>query len=140
MSTRDPKSLRRVLLRLGAGVVILLALGGPTPGYVGTCSTDTPAVVDPEQFCVDRKSSECARDRVAGRTDEATYNACANMIESQCTGATWTNGCAPSPQLAGACISALRDMSRLATLNAMIEECYQETLCGTAPLVTPDGI
>jgi hypothetical protein len=120
-----------------AGTIALLALGGPTPGYVGSCSAGSPAVVDAQQFCVDRKVAECVRDRVALRTDDPQYQACMLAISSSCEGATW-NGCAPSAQIADACISALRDMTRIGTPNTMIVECYTETLCGAAPLVTPD--
>lgn len=139
MTERPSNVVPRVLLRLLAGTVALLALGGPTPGYVGSCTAGSPAVVDAQEFCVNRKVAECVRDRVAERTDDPQYQSCMLMIEGACTGITW-NGCAPSAQIADACISALRDMSRIGTANAMIVECYTETLCGAAPLVSPDEL
>jgi hypothetical protein len=136
---RRTSSLTRIAIRLGAGVIILLALGGPTPGYVGTCdASGGSTVADPAQFCTSRKTWECARDYAAHRIDMGMYNACALGIDAACAGFNWTPGCAPSPQLADACISALSDMSRVGTPTPMIEECYTESLCGGAPLTTPD--
>ncbi len=134
----DSRSLRRLVLRAAAGTVILLALGGPTPGYIGSCDASGPRVADPAQFCVDRRQAECARDYYGMRISADMYNACAMTIESSCAGFNWTAGCSPSPETAGACVSALREMSRVGTATAMIPECYMESLCGAAPLVSPD--
>lgn len=144
MNARPKKTneltMRRLAIRLGAGTILLLALGGPTPGYIGSCSVGQSAPVDAEQFCVNRKSAECVRDRVAMRTNQVMYEACANAILTQCEGATWI--CEPSAEMAAACIEALRDSDRLGMTNDMIVECSQDTFCGGAPLTLPpdDGI
>jgi hypothetical protein len=135
---RDP--IRRSLLRLAAGVVILLALGGPTPGYIGSCDAGGARVADPAQFCVDKRSAECARDLSAMRITMEMYNACSATLLSECNGFNWAAGCSPSPETADACLAALRDPSRLGTLNSEIVECNAASLCGAAPLVSDDGI
>jgi hypothetical protein len=95
-------------------------------------------VADPAQFCISRKTWECARDYAGLRITAEMYNACALGIDAACSGFNWSEGCSPSPQIADACISALSDMSRVGTPTPMIPECYSESLCGGAPLVSPD--
>jgi hypothetical protein len=134
-------TLRRFVLRAGALVVVALALGGPTPGYVGNCDgTGGSGSVDRVQFCTDELGWECARDN-ARHPDTTVYNACVAQIDRTCAGFNFPAGCAPSHQLAYACISALADAGRVATPTAMIVECQSTTLCGTgAPLTSPEGI
>ncbi len=131
---------RKITLRLGALVIVGLALGGPTPGYVGTCDPGGSAgTVDRVQFCTDKETYQCARDLAAGRIDMTQYNVCAGHIDTDCHGFNFPAGCAPSHPLADACISALSDSSRISTRSEMIVECQSNTLCGAAPL-TSGGI
>lgn len=131
---------RRIILRALALVVVALALGGPTPGYVGNCGTGTTQSVNRVQFCTDRKTWECARDFDAGRITGAQYNDCVGMIDSACQGFNFPDGCAPSQQLADACIAALQNRGRESELNDDVVECKSTTLCGTATLTSPEGI
>ncbi len=145
MNDLRPRRARRVLLRLAAGTVALLALGGPTPGYIGSCDAGGSRVADPDQFCADRRDAECARDAYAGRITREMYNVCRMGIETECSGFNWAGGCSPSPETAAACVDALRDMTRIGTVTSAIPECMSGALCGTgtAPLVSPpddDGI
>jgi hypothetical protein len=128
----------RVALRASAGVVLLLALGGPTPGYVGNCSGGgTPAGVDPVAFCTNKRTYICARDNYAGRIDMNQYNQCRAMIDSVCAGFSF-GSCAPTQSQAQACIDALADPMRVGTPDSMIPECSSTALCGGTMLVAPD--
>lgn len=132
---------RRFVLRALALVVVALALGGPTPGYVGNCSPGSgTSTVDRVQFCTDKETYQCARDLAAGRIDMNQYNTCSGRIDSDCAGFNFPAGCAPSNELAHACIDALSRPERIGTPNDMIVECQSNTLCGAAPLSSPEGI
>jgi hypothetical protein len=126
---------RRLMLRACALVVVALALGGPTPGYVGSCSTSGPdQTVDRVQFCTDTSTWKCARDLAAGRIDMNGYNTCSGRIDTDCAGFNFPAGCAPSRPRADACISALSDANRISTMSDSIVECQSNTLCGAASL------
>jgi len=123
------------LLRAGALLVVGLALGGPTPGYVGNCDPGAGnSSVDRVQFCTDKETYACARDLAAGRIDMTQYNVCAGLIDGDCHGFNFPAGCAPSRQLADACIGAVSDSSRIGTMTQDLVECQSNTLCGAAPL------
>ena len=133
-------TLRRFMLRAGALVVVALALGGPTPGYVGSCSTSGPdQSVDRVQFCVDSSTWKCARDLGAGRIDMNAYNACRARIDTDCAGFNFPAGCSPSRPRADACNSALSDANRIGTRSEDIVECQSNTLCGGSAL-SSEGI
>jgi hypothetical protein len=129
---------RRILLRAVALVIVALALGGPTPGYVGNCSAGGGAdTVERVQFCTDKETYRCARDFAAGRIDGNGYNDCAARIDTTCAGFNFPPGCAPSRALADACISALSDANRKNELDDAthsLPECTSMTLCGAASL------
>lgn len=126
---------RRTLLRAAALVVVGLALGGPTPGYVGNCDPNGgPGTVNRVQFCTDKETYQCARDLAAGRIDMTQYNVCAGAIDSHCQGFNFPPGCLPSQPLADACIGALSDQARIGTMSQDIVECQSNSLCGAAPL------
>lgn len=132
---------KRIVLRAAALVVVGLALGGPTPGYVGNCSPGggDDGTVDRVQFCTDKLTWQCARDLAAGRIDMNRYNTCVASILSDCAGFNFPSGCAPSHPLASACIDALSARDMINIPSDMIVQCQSTTLCGAA-LVSPEGI
>lgn len=141
---RTPSSLSaRIALRLAVGVVAFMALGGPSPGYIGGCSRTTVAP-DAAQFCSDRRIFTCARDLRAARITPEEFMTCFETSTTFCAGRNWTEGCIPTQNVLVACISALQDESRDATLTADIVECQQQSICpGSATgalTVDPHGI
>lgn len=136
---------RRALLRVGALTILALAIGGPTPGYVGNCdaSSGSGPAINPRDFCVQRTHNACARDYAAGRLTMATYNDCqgAPHINMVCNGFNFPNGCAPPTSAANACYAALLDGTRLSTTctftsatSCGLTECQFTSLCGASPL------
>jgi len=135
------------------GVVLFLALGGPSPGAVGACDGEI-ATVEPRQFCNNRRLRECDRDRARGDlrlapapctddpatpTNEAEPQNCASQfcraqIPTQCNVFDWS-GCAPPPSVAtaNACLSALQDIDRLlGERTDAIPECRMDVICPAA--------
>lgn len=125
--------LRRVVLRLAAGALALLALGGPSPGYIGGCSGVAPSAPDAHDYCIQKNGLVCVRDVMSGRiTREQFDNICYPAITTRCGGASW-GACVPNTAQTNACLTALNDASRFSTVDSEIVECNQATWC-------PDGI
>ena len=130
----------RVVLRLVAGALLLIGLGGPSPGYVGGCDSG-PRTADPFQFCVSKETYVCARECAVGRyTPEMCSALCGSndAIVGRCAGFNWIPGCAPSESQTGVCIDALADSSRIGTPSNEIIEC--QNLCAGAGLTADEGI
>ena len=136
---------RRALLRLGALAILALAIGGPTPGYVGNCdaSSNGGPAVTPREFCTHRTHNTCARDNALGRFTVSQYNDCQAdaHINAVCNGFNFPNGCMPPTSAANACYDALLDGSRLGTscsftptVNCGLSECQFTSICGASPL------
>lgn len=118
---------RRALLAL----LLFIALGGPTPGSIGSCSDDIE-VTDAQSFCIDTQALYCLRDFEAERIDEAAYDECLADVAPNCRGFAWNPAVCPIPpteQRANACIAALRSKERLETPNDEILECKSDLLC-----------
>lgn len=115
-----------LLLRAVVLLVMALAIGAPSPGYVGGCQTSSGGV-EPSEFCRQFQSRVCARDRAAGRIDEAGYSSCVAQIDPTCSGFNFAAGCNPTQSTAEACYSALVDPTRVgipATLGMRgLDEC-----------------
>lgn len=100
----------RLTPRILAGVVAFLALGGPSPGHVGSCDGSAEAA-DPDTFCEYYRTWECAREAASGRiADQEAYRECTrrsgtNGPYAYCVGFTFT--CEPTQGMADACIRAL---------------------------------
>lgn len=140
--TISSRTIFRWLLRAGALAVVATALGGPTPGYVGTCDPggSRPAV-DPEAWCNERESVECARDLAAMRINMSMYSACQASVETTCRGFNFPPGCSPSRELAAQCIDDLSRTDLLSTPSDAMPSCQSDALCGAASLVSdPEGI
>lgn len=101
------KRASRYLLRLGAAVVMFLALAGPAPGNVGGCGS-TVSVANPQQFCVERDYWRCVRDEFGGRITVEERTACIDRVEDGCSAFTWPPGCAPTDGATRACIQLLQ--------------------------------
>lgn len=143
---------RSSLGRVVVGVVLFLALGGPSPGAVGACDGDI-STVDADQFCANRKARECNRGRARGElpaapapcTDDpvtpvnesevqvCAWQYCLGRVPSDCTGQTWDR-CAtpPSVATANACLSALENPDRVGEPTNAIPECSVDVICPAA--------
>jgi hypothetical protein len=121
----------RWALRLAAGAVLFLALGGPAPGNVGGCGTVSNA--DARQFCSDKEFWECRREQFAGRMSTEEFNVCVGAVMATCTGFAWPAECTVTQGQADACVTILQrtDLTRLnvAELYATYTEC---NICGPA--------
>ena len=133
-------SARASNLFLRAGVVVIMAMfiGAPTPGYVSGCSTGASSI-DPEEYCRGYNERTCARDRVAGRLDEAGYQTCIGQIDLMCSGFNFAVGCSPSQSTVQTCFDALVDPTRVGTDDLALPEC-QAVCGGSALVVDPEGI
>jgi len=136
------------LRAIGAALLLIGLLAGPTPGAVGSCDQETK-YADPAEFCEDRENLACQRARVrclsAGGTDcVAMEQACIGRVPEMCAGYNFAVGCQPTERQTQNCIDQL---SRIDTVH--IEEvndvpgCTPADLCGsdTMSLVSgaPDG-
>lgn len=137
------------LRRLGLAGLVFIALGGPTPGAIGSCNDDVQ-VADPVKFCEKKKSYTCLREFARGDIAihpsapgmcngapdreacerEASRNICLGAVEGECASVTWGTDCEPPNTIqADACINALKAIPRLAEATASIVECRPEVLC-----------
>lgn len=136
--------LRTLLVRVALAAGLVLVLGGPTPGYIGGCSTDT-AGVDGAEFCRQFRTRLCARDRAASRIDDAQRDTCLASIPSQCTSFVFPVSCTVTQASADVCYQALVNVERLSTTcegftTCGIPECVSTTLCGgSGGGAEPDG-
>ncbi len=123
----------RWALRLAAGAVIFLALGGPAPGNVGGCGT--VPVADSRGFCVDKRDAECRRDHFAGRIDDVERDQCLREIETRCTGSAWPPGCSPTVDQTEACLTILLRMDLASIPTDELLDVYSE--CNVCPVGAP---
>lgn len=108
--TRD-KSRARAIPRVLAGIIAVLALGGPSPGHVGSCD-GSGEQADSAMFCEAYRTYYCARELSGGRLPADQYSDCTRRTGSGgpyvfCAGFNFTPGCEPSQRSADACIRAL---------------------------------
>jgi hypothetical protein len=145
--------------RFLAAVGLLVFLGGPGPGSVGSCSETKPDVADAPQYCVNKNEALCRRTLVmCGRGVTACDNAylrCTNgapmemppfppLIE-RCAGAAWPATCRPpTASQASRCIAALlaSDPAHLSVPNDQVfmrfPECAEiQCTSTTRSLVAP---
>jgi len=108
--------------------LILLMLGGPTPGAVGSCGAKD-GEADLFSFCREREELTCWRRGLRRELTEKAVNECrANAIE-QCRLRVWAPECRPTERQANACINALRAMDTVQTVENRIGECKEKALC-----------
>jgi hypothetical protein len=117
------------------GVALFLVLGGPAPGSVGDCTSES-AVANPEEHCIQVESWICARmdarGELAAMSPPMTVRQCVDTNTATCSGATWQTGCTPTRMASTHCINALQEGSRLFEPDRGFPEC---DLCsGMSPL------
>lgn len=111
----SPLSLKksRPVLRIAVGALLVLALGGPSPGHIGSCdgSAELAGAAD---FCERYRTYYCARELMGGRLPASEYQACIQRTGpnsgdpfTYCSRFAFTPGCEPSQRTADACIDAL---------------------------------
>lgn len=140
------------LRRFGFGALLFIALGGPTPGAVGSCNDDVKTA-DPVEFCIYKKSLTCIRENArgdiqilpesvtacAGESETAarqnceredSKNRCLSSAQNDCAGISWGNTCSPPNEIqADACLQALGSMERIGQATSEIGECNSDVLC-----------
>jgi len=123
-----------IAARVALGAVLILVLGGPSPGSVGGC-TDDPTFANAEAFCIDKNEWICQRRWARAEIDDAQRNSCLDMVPGMCLGTTWPTDCDPPPTVSqtGACIDRLRSASQVETPVSEIPECQLDFLCGGVP-------
>lgn len=132
---QTPSRAGKVAIRLVVASIAVLALGGPSPGHVGSCdgaSEHTPYV----DFCMQYQQWRCVRDYNGGRAytdgsppriDGMGYQACAAEIGTRCSAGSY-GVCGgipnnPTRTQTDACIGAMADASRNGTLETALIEC-----------------
>ena len=109
------------------GAILLLALGGPSPGHIGNCDGDAQPA-DPADYCARYRAFFCAREYQGGRINAADYTLCAERSAMFCMGFNFDPMCGvPTQRRANLCIDAMSDMGRVATPTTNLPECQ---FCG----------
>lgn len=129
--------MRRVL-RLCAALGLLLLLGGPTPGAVGSCGDDLSGFADPDEFCRAREDLTCIRRSLRGDLTEEGRDTCRRQVEALCAQRTFAPDCRPTRRQAEACLNALRARSTVDIKESELDECNTRALC-TARTVGGSG-
>lgn len=121
---------RSIFGRAAIAALLLLVLGAPGPGHVGSCSDATDAAADPEAFCRARKTWLCARQQAAYPMcagappfTQAQYDECRARIPADCSGARFPSDCFVTKRQTDACIDALSRMENVCIPEDMITEC-----------------
>ncbi|MBN8615596.1 MAG: hypothetical protein J0L92_33685 [Deltaproteobacteria bacterium] len=116
----------RMLPRVLAGVIAFLALGGPSPGHVGSCD-GSGELADAAMFCEAYRTYYCARELSGGRLPQDQYLQCTMRTGpggpyTFCSGFNFTPGCEPSQRSADQCIRAL-DTADVAVRTDDVAQC-----------------
>jgi hypothetical protein len=121
---------KALLVRTGFGVLLMLLLGGPTPGAVGSCGTDDlDDFADIQRYCAKREQLVCVRRNLRKEITNAQRDDCRRAALKQCASRSWAPECHPTEREALACLNALSDLDTLHTPEAEIHECSTEALC-----------
>jgi hypothetical protein len=116
-----------------ASLLLVLLLGGPTPGAVGSCSGEgkLDAFADLQSFCKEREQLECVRRALRKELTTQQRDDCRRAAIMDCEQRSWAPGCHPTERQADACLNALRSLDTLSTKEKDIAECNQQALCTT---------
>lgn len=114
--------------RLLFALLVLLMLGGPTPGAVGSCDAED-SEADLYAFCRSREELTCWRRGLRRELTDNAVNQCRIDAIEKCQQSTWAPGCKPTQRQADACINALRAMDTVQTKESKIAECKQKSIC-----------
>jgi hypothetical protein len=116
--------------RLLAAFLLLLLLGGPSPGAVGSCE-ERRRLAELRPYCEEREQLVCWRRYLRGELGggEREVNECRATAISRCQNRYWPPDCRPSERQTDACLNALRSYDTLDIPESEIAECSVETLC-----------
>jgi len=115
--------------------IAALALGGPSPGHIGSCD-GSAELTSFDEFCPLFETFSCERDYNLGMsysdgspqriTESAEYRACGSMA-SDCRGGSYgtCNGVStrPTTTQTDACLAAMQDRTRFQLLKSELAEC-----------------
>jgi hypothetical protein len=109
-------------------LIILLMLGAPTPGAVGSCGAED-GEADLFSFCREREELTCWRRGLRRELTEKAVTECRENAIEQCKQRVWAPECRPTERQAEACINALRSLDTVQTVESRIAECKEKRLC-----------
>jgi hypothetical protein len=121
----------RWLGRVLCAIVLVMVLGGPGPGSVGSCSETEKTFAEARQYCIYRDEAiarrvrqRCINAGMDGSVCNPPYQMVYENLEANCAAASWPLDCSPPRQAeADACIEALLDMSTLELPDDMVPGC-----------------
>lgn len=123
---QTPSRAGKVAVRLFIASIAILALGGPSPGHVGSCDGSAERTPYPE-FCERYQTYACQRDYDGGRLDIPGYTACAADAGMGCSAGNYMecNGVPtePTQTQTDACLAAMQDPARYSLLASELIEC-----------------
>lgn len=115
--------------RVGAGLLLFLLLGGPSPGAVGECGADVRnEAADEEEFCRDFLEWIFIRAAERQEIDDTLRDDCRRQLPQICEGSRLPR-CSPTIRQADACINALSAAETLETPFYLLPECERSQLC-----------
>jgi hypothetical protein len=125
---------RAVLARAGMCALLLLVLGGPTPGAVGACGGDElDGEADLDSYCAEREQLVCVRQALRREISTGARDDCRRRAIADCMNRSWAPDCRPTERQTRACLNALSSTDTLDTPEDELEECQSEALCNAAP-------
>jgi hypothetical protein len=115
--------------------MLVLLLGGPTPGAVGSCTGEgkLDAFADLASFCKESEQLKCVRRALRKELTTQQRDDCRRAAITDCEQRSWAPGCHPTERQARACLNALRSLDTLSTKEKDIAECNQRALCTAQP-------
>jgi hypothetical protein len=121
---------RELLVRAGFGVLLVLVLGGPTPGAVGSCGNDSlSGQADLQSYCSEREQLVCVRRNLRREITDGERDECRLAAIQQCASRSWAPECRPTERQARACLNALSALETVRTPENKIMECSTKALC-----------
>lgn len=153
--------------RLFAGAALLLLLGAPTPGAVGSCGGDSELdeLAELQPYCEEREELTCVRmalrrelsvvERDDCRRCALDFDGLSNERKRECLDPEtkwnedraqpfvpcdrrfWPADCRPTVRQTNACLNALRSRDTLETAESSIHECNTKALCTVRLPSTP---
>jgi len=130
--------MRHSVIRIGVAVGLIVLLGGPTPGAVGSCGEDSAPFADLQEYCETRELLSCERRRLRGEfqvtprdpaAEKQAFDACLLDATLGCASRFWAPGCRPTTRQVNACIAALQSYDTLDVEEADLPQCKVSALC-----------
>ncbi len=127
----------RMARRALAAAALLLLLGGPTPGAVGSCDDDVDGFADLTEYCKEREELICVRRALRKELSTEQRDDCRREAMDACDRRFWAPDCRPTNRQAQACLNALRSTETVQTPEDELKECNTEALCTARTTGTP---